>query len=104
MDEPPYVVICNLHNIKTNRYHPISFRYAPPPSGDLPNGTARFKSIGHHTDGFNTRDEAITFCNGTLRAYYKEPVVVNTEKDFVWDGEGTPAMVIWFNTKGIPVL
>lgn len=76
-----------LHNTATNRYHPIVFRYAPPPSGDLPTA-ARYKSIGHHTAGFDTLDQAIAEIE-------KQEGWWNLNTVWAWDGEGVPAKVIW---------
>jgi len=51
-----------LHNIRTNRYHPIAFRPAPMPGlVDLSSSSSaqRFKSLGHHTEGFDTKELAL---------------------------------------------
>jgi hypothetical protein len=85
-------IIANLHNTKTDRYHPILFEERQLPGGG---GPTRHKSRGHHTVGFDTRDEAIAECvkmsenpdcGGRLCV----------EKDFPWDGEGVPATVVFF--------
>lgn len=79
-----------LKNEKTGRYHPIPFRWAPLPGGKDADMTAqRYKSIGHHTDGFDTIEEA------------KANISKNEACDYVgmvwnWDGEGTSAMTQWF--------
>lgn len=49
-----------LKNMETSRFHPISFRPAPMPSGAAP----RYKSLGHHTDGFDTLDGAEDWISG----------------------------------------
>jgi hypothetical protein len=76
-----------LHNTSTDRWHPILFRHAPPPSGDV-TSASRYKSIGHHTEGFKSKQEALDHikANDTLEW-------MNTVWD--WDGSETPAMVIW---------
>lgn len=51
--KPVYAI---LFNIQTNRYHPILFRGVPFP-GNVDGH--RYKSIGHHTKGLDTREEAI---------------------------------------------
>lgn len=89
-------IVANLHNTKTNRYHPILFDERPLPGGG---GPTRHKSRGHHTAGFDTREEAIAEC---------EKMVANpqiggrlcVDKDFAWDGEDVPAMVVFFSEAG----
>jgi len=90
-------IVGNVHNIATDRHHPIVFRYAPTPSG-----CDRYKSIGHHTDGFDTRDAAIEFINHTLTKHFPG-CQVNVDKDYAWDGSGTPAMVIFPDDTGAPI-
>jgi hypothetical protein len=87
-------IIGILHNTKTDRYHPITFRYAPTPSG-----LDRYKSGGHHTSGFDTRSEALDFINNTMVNYFPgfTPCLA---KDFSWDGENIPAMVVVFSDVG----
>ena len=43
-------VIATLHNDKTDRWHPIFFVESPLPGDCL---AVRYKSKGHHTDGFD---------------------------------------------------
>lgn len=84
-----------LHHVATDRYHPMPYRYAPPPSGDL-GETGRFKSIGHHTVGFATLAEA--------KAWIEErPHLVFTGNILEWTTDETPASVAWFDRKGINV-
>ena len=81
-----------LHNTRTNRYHPMPFRYAPPPSGDLFEGTpravGRFRSIGHHTEGFATLEEAVAWTSAQPNGYIVAGV-------WPWDGVESPAVVTW---------
>ena len=72
-----------------HRYHPIIFRYSPPPSGDLTSGTRRYKSAGHHTAGFDTVEEAMACIQGQTSWQW-------TGLAWEWNGEGVPAMVEWF--------
>lgn len=85
-------IVCNLHNTKTNRYHPILFVEYPLPGLGSP---IRHKSKGHNTDGFDTRDEAIAECK-KLSENADIGGRLCVEKDFEWDGEGIPAMVVFF--------
>ncbi len=72
------------------RYHPIIFRYAPSPSGDLDSGARRYKSSGHHTKGFDTLEEA-------MASIQAQPSWQWTGFAWEWDGKGIPAMVEWFS-------
>src|SRR5512133_2988785 len=105
-------IVANLHNTATNRYHPILFHECPlpGPETETPGRLIRHKSKGHHTDGFDTRDEAMAECENIARQVKAvsigEPRLC-TEKDFAWDGEGVPAMVVFFGEedgKLVPVL
>ena len=89
-------IIANLHNVKTDRYHPILFEERPLPGGG---GPTRHKSRGHHTAGFATREEAIAECEKMAN----NPDMggkLCIEKDFPWDGEETPVMVVFFAEVG----
>ena len=79
-----------LTNGKTGRFHPIIFRRAPLPSeGWDETKVQRHKSIGHHTDGFETMDEA--------EAHIKSEQSWNdTGARWSWTGEDIPALVHWF--------
>ena len=89
-------VVANLHNVKTNRYHPILFREAPQPSWKPGDKLVRSKSAGHHTAGFDTRDEALTECRSIADRQHARLCI---SKDFAWEGEDTPAMVVFFGEK-----
>jgi hypothetical protein len=102
-------VVANLHNTKTNRYHPILFRESPLPSASTGSSLMRHKSIGHHTDGFDTRDEALSYCEKMARDLETEAggVRLCLDRDFAWDGEDVPAMVVFFGEqdgKTVPLM
>ncbi len=82
-----------LENTATKRFHPISYRLAPLPGNDTgQGGKFRHKSIGHHTDGFDTLESANQWIKENDNAtYYKEIIL--------WDGEGIPADIHWFELK-----
>ncbi len=84
-------IISLIHNHKLNRWHPVIFREAPMPGGiDL----HRYKSAGHHTDGFKSRDEAINEI--PKLAERLRDARTSLKADLDWDGEGIPALVQFF--------
>lgn len=91
-------IIGMLHNTKDNRWHPIVFEEKPLP-GDTP--AVRYKSKMHHTTGFKSRDAALenarTECFDAVRnnSFGDDPRFC-LEKDFEWDGNDIPAMVVFF--------
>jgi hypothetical protein len=78
-------IACMLINVQTKRWHPILFREALFPGCE---SLGRYKSSGHHTNGFDTIEEAIS----SLRDcdIFKVKLVCNI---YSWDGKETPAMV-----------
>lgn len=59
----------------------------------------RHKSKGHHTQGFETREAALIAAKELAEALKPNvigPVSLALEKDFDWDGEEIPAMVVFF--------
>lgn len=49
-----------LHNVKTGRFHPIAFRRAVMPGlADVSSEAQRYKSFGHHPEGFETKELAL---------------------------------------------
>ena len=105
-------IIAMLHNTKENKFHPIVFLESPLPGPPEPGKPVRHKSKMHHTTGFPTREEAATSARGELtrkvEEHFGKPKYC-LAKDFPWDGEGTPAMVIFFsdvqeNGEVVPLL
>ena len=87
-------VIGMLHNHETDRYHPIIFHESPRPSG----GPMRHKSSGHHTTGFDTREEALVNIAEDLGKRLAGGYSKCLEKDFHWDGLPSDAVhVIHFS-------
>ena len=92
-----------LKNTATGRFHPILFTERPLPGPPADNKPIRWKSFGHHTMGFDTREEALASIRGgkeevedrfgTLRFAVKN--------DFEWDGNGIPAIVHLFTTEDL---
>lgn len=76
-----------LYNIRTNRYHPIIFRFAPTP-GPLNNKPIqRHKSLAHHTDGFETKELAVSYI-------YESKYKFVYGLEFEWDSEKEPIPAI----------
>jgi hypothetical protein len=93
-------VIALLHNRKLNRWHPIVFDERPLPGPPSETKPVRHKSIGHHTEGFATREAAVDNITNTMVQEMKdrqwpEPKLVLRE-DIEWDGEDVPALVAFF--------
>jgi len=83
-----------LRNTKTNRFHPIVFRPGPAPSSSPEDDSQRYKSRGHHTEGFDTLDEAKS-CIAECEDW------CDTGVEWEWDGEDIPAIVSWFSVSSI---
>jgi hypothetical protein len=102
-------IISMLHNTKLSRWHPIIFRESPLPGGGGSMQSIRYKSVGHHTEGFETREAALAAIDSIIEKITPDcvgPVVKCLDGDFLWDGEGIPAMVVFFATedgKAIPL-
>jgi hypothetical protein len=91
-------VVSILHNIKLNRWHPITFELRPPPGGQLSETACRYKSRGHHTEGFETREAALKWID-TIHQERNPDSGRSLNADFVWSGEDVPAMVVHFLQK-----
>lgn len=86
-------IVGMLHDTANNRFHPILFSWRPQPSGEPSDTAQRYKSRGHHTVGFDTREVALVGAAELIKHVDGVPCL---EKDFPWDGEGVPAMVVYF--------
>lgn len=73
-----------LRNTATERYHPMPFRPSPRPSDDMSDGYCRYRSIGHHTEGFDTLKDAIAHITESPNALIPTGVLIE------WDGESSP--------------
>jgi hypothetical protein len=98
-----------IHNTKKSRWHPVIFVEHPLPGPPDQNKPVRHKSKAHHTEGFPSREEALNQASGMAKKL--EPEAIGTvslalEKDFEWDGEGIPAVIVFFavqNGKATPM-
>jgi hypothetical protein len=110
---PVNPVILMLKNTTTNRFHPIIFWECPMPSQAL-GSAVRWKSKGHHTEGFEKRDDASAAIQDLAKRhsdmddlqgaiYFQDDV----NEDGHWDGVDNPASVMLFDlnqlTKYVPV-
>ena len=96
MIEPTITAL--IHNTAKDTWHPVAFRDSPMP-GPSPT-LRRVKSMGHHTEGFATRDLAITWIQ---ESQFKDaPFDANSV--FAWDGENVPAIVSFLDASGTRIL
>ena len=82
-----------LINVAAGRYHPLSFRLAPLHGGACVRGVDRYRSFGHHTEGFATKEEAVQWIR-------QKPELRLTSREWQWDGIGTPAITDFFTEDG----
>lgn len=84
-----------LHNLTTNTYHPIMYFESPLP-GDGNEKLVRYKSKGHHTEGFVNRQDAVdSILNDKneekLKSIgYTMTNQIDTSPDIEWDGKELP--------------
>lgn len=89
-------IMAMLHDTTNDRWHPIVFQEQPLPGGCKT--PVRHKSMGHHTDGFATREEALQNCEETIAAS-EQTWTQCLDKAFPWDGKDIPAMVVFFGER-----
>ncbi len=101
-------IVAMLHNTKLNRWHPITFQEAPLPGPPSTDKLIRHKSLGHHTEGFSTRDEAVIFAKE--HAVRIKEVSVDggaqtcLDEDIPWNGEDVPAISTFFTESEMSVV
>lgn len=99
-------VVLMLKNTLSNKYHPIFYWECPLPAGQL-GDHLRWKSKGHHTTGFDNRDEAVSSAMELVRQNKKMLVkgdvyyMLDEEHDTLWDGSAMPADVATFNLNNL---
>lgn len=86
------MIFAMLRNTATDRWHPLLFRPAPLP-GDPEFSIPRYKSKGHHTEGFDTEQEGKTYIAAMCEKHGFED---RSSIIFDWNGEGIPAAVSHF--------
>jgi len=93
-----FFTVAMLHDISKDRYHPIVYKPKPQPSwtdGDM----IRSQSMGHHTTGFDTHDEALKSANELIEnmreqiesgegnlSLWASKVYPCLDKSFPWEG------------------
>lgn len=90
-------LVMMLFNTKLNKWHPIFYFEKDFPGGfdsELNQKVIRYKSKGHHTVGFETREGAIDSINNSLVDQIKScgyTPNLEIDIDLEWDGEDIPA-------------
>mgnify|MGYP007047102703 CR=1 FL=1 len=76
----PWFLIVLLHNAETDRYHPCYYYQSPLPSSGGTEGPVRYRSKGHHTEGFATEAEGWEGCKELRQGIIDSPLM-DTGKD-----------------------
>ena len=85
-----------LKNIKDNTYHPIFYFISFFIADEMNDKVKRYKSKGHRTVGFTSRQDALDSIEKEIRIPVREMGYIIHEEldeadDMIWDGEGIPA-------------
>lgn len=84
-----------LYNTAKNTWHPIIYFESPFPGPLSKSSSTRFKSMGHHTGGFVSREDAIADVNKQELVIKEKTLYTNIireiDEDMYWDGKGVPA-------------
>ena len=88
-------IIATIHNVPTDRWHPVLFVESPLPGPESPEKPVRHKSKMHHTTAFATRAESDNSAREEL-ATQIPGARLELDTVFDWDGTGIPAMVHFF--------
>ena len=88
-----------LYNVKCGLYHPIVYRESPLPGNQ--DKLLRFKSEGHHTEGFSNREDAITEALKIKNKLQEMgfQIQVYLETNDIWDGDELPLAVLFQDKK-----
>lgn len=84
-----------LKNLATGRWHPIMYvEKSFPSSLNEPQPMIRFKSKGHHTTGFENRDEAVASLDDLkkrmIESLFLSKVTIDITDDIGWEGNDLP--------------
>lgn len=95
-------IVAMMFNQKLNRWHPVIFREAPLPGPETADKPVRHKSQGHHTTGFEKREDAVAEAQKIAAQIVEKKMwadcklCLEPEQDVPWDGEDIPADVAFF--------
>jgi hypothetical protein len=90
-------LVMMLKNTSTGRFHPMFYFESPLPGGiesDANKQFIRYKSKGHHTDGFDTRELALESITTKLIDQIKSVGYnpnLELDGDLEWNGKDIPA-------------
>lgn len=86
-----------LKNVTKGTWHPIMYAEKPLPGSldsEAHNTIVRFKSKGHHTEGFASREEALASLDSLkdrmINHMFLSKVTIDVESDIEWSGEELP--------------
>lgn len=93
-----------LKNEASGRFHPIIFTYRPMPGPEkIGQKHFRFRSFGHHTAGFDTREEAVKHITEEIPAKdTSAKYITKIDVDIPWSGEAgdMPVAACFVTTVG----
>ena len=82
-------LIMMLFNLKESTYHPILYFESPLPGN--PDNIVRYKSKGHRTNGFKSREEALNTIKPELEDRLEGYTITKElDGDLPWDGLEMP--------------
>jgi len=82
-------LIMMLFNLKESTYHPILYFESPLPGN--PDNIVRYKSKGHRTNGFKSREEALNTIKPELEDRLEGYTITKElDGDLPWDGLDMP--------------
>lgn len=99
-------VIALLVNTSTKRYHPIIYQESALPGPSYASKPIRHRSLGHDTNGFATREEAVASAQDKAKLIVEKgmwsscALSLDPASDLPWDGQDVPADVAFFEIKG----
>lgn len=63
------MIVCNMVDPETGKHHPLVLREAPFAGRNQPKGCRRFRSSGHHSEGFDSREASVETCREWAGSY-----------------------------------
>jgi len=99
-------VVAMIFNAKLKRWHPVIYYESPLPGPESDSKPVRHKSKGHHTTGFEKREDAVAEAEKIAKQIVEQgmwtecKLSLKPEYDLPWDGEDIPADVAFFVQDG----